>query len=60
MAEQAWCNMDLLKQIQFNLDNLMFAIKFDVWDLQPDVQNRMLLKCDEIQGELNRVKESKR
>jgi hypothetical protein len=36
------------------------AIKFDVWDLQPDVQNRMLMKCDEIQGELNRVKESKR
>ena len=60
MAEQAWRNMDLLKQIQFNLDNLMFAIKFDVWDLQPDMQSRMLLKCDEIQGELNRVKESKR
>ena len=52
--------MDLLKQIQFNLDNLMFAIKFDVWDLQPDVQNRMLIKCDEIQAELNKVKESKR
>lgn len=51
--------MDLLKQIQFNLDNLMFAIKFDVWDLRPDVQNRMLMKCDEIQGELNRVKESR-
>ena len=60
MAEQAWCNMDLLKQIQFNLDNLMFAIKFNVWDLQPDVQNRMLMKCDEIQAELNKVKESKR
>lgn len=52
--------MDLLKQIQFNLDNLAFAIKFDVWDLQPDVQNRMLLKLDEIQAELNKVKESKR
>ena len=49
--------MDLLKQIQFNLDNLVFAIKFDVWDLQPDVQNRMLLKLDEVQAELNRVKE---
>lgn len=51
--------MDLLKQVQFNLDNLAFAIKYDVWDLQPDVQSRMLLKCDEIQAELNRVKEGR-
>ena len=51
--------MDLLNQIQFNLDNLMFAIKYDTWDLQPDVQSRMLLKCDEIQAELSRVREHK-
>ena len=51
--------MDLLKTIQFNLDNLKFAINYDVWNLPPDVQSRMLLKVDEIQGELNRVIESK-
>ena len=51
--------MDLLRTIQFNIDNLAFSIKYNTWDLMPDVQNRMLLKLDEIQAELNRVKESK-
>ena len=51
--------MDLLHTIQFNIDNLAFAIKYDTWDLMPDQQNRMLMKLDEIQAELNRVKESR-
>lgn len=52
--------MDLLRTIQFNLDNLAFAIRYDGWDLMPDEQNRMLMKCDELQGELNKVIERKR
>lgn len=52
--------MDLLKTIQFNLDNLKFSISYDVWDLPPDLISRLLIKLDEVQGELNRVKESKR
>ena len=52
--------MDLLKTIQFNLDNLAFSIRYDGWDLSPDQQSRMLLKCDEIQGELNKAKEKRK